>query len=199
VTIQPNRLLMVALSHPGAVPGPYLLTSLRLAGWAEAVVVAGLGRTEVYTVSPDADTAGIVTMVEADPDLAWAAAEVLTDDAVAHHLFRVASGLEQDAADAYERLRLAYRDAQAAGMCSPDLSQLMHAALRCGFAVRQCVEAGAPVVDLTTPRPATGEMFASRLVDGAVDRYLSGVAAHGSTPVIPRPRAGRRTRADAGG
>ncbi|MDT7549947.1 MAG: Glutamyl-tRNAGlu reductase, N-terminal domain [Actinomycetota bacterium] len=196
MTNRGNRPLMVALSHPGALLEPGLLCSLRTVGCEDGVVLASTGRTEVYTVSAGADPAGILALIEASAcPRTGMAAQLLTGDAVVAHLFRSAAGLGPNAGrDVYERLRLAYRDAQAAGMAGPDLSHLMHGALRCGFAIRDRLGADSTVINLADDRETAGERLANRMVAGAVARYVDGVAARGVGPLIPAPRQPRRLR-----
>jgi hypothetical protein len=196
MTNRSNRPLMVALSHPGAVLEPGLLGSLRTAGCQDGVVLATTGRTEVYTVSASADPAGILALIEASAcPRTGMAAQLLTDESVVAHLFRVAAGLgPYGGKDVYERLRSAYRDAQAGGMAGPDLSHLVHGALRCGFGVRDRLGAGSTVINLTDDRETAGERLANRMVAGAVARYVDGVAARVGVPLVPVPRQARRIR-----
>jgi hypothetical protein len=187
---------MVALTHPGAVLGAGLLAELRAAGCQDAVVLAGPGHTAVYTITGSNDPAGVLAVLEvaAHPH-AGMAAQLLAGHLAVEHLFRSAAGLcPVGSSDVYERLRVAYREAQAAGMATPELNRLLHAALRCGFWVRDRVGVSPAVINLTDDRETAGERLAHRMVTGAVSRYVDGVAAHDPGPIIPAPRGGRAAR-----
>jgi glutamyl-tRNA reductase len=191
---------MVALTHPGAVLGAGVLADLRAAGCQDGVVLAGPGHTAVYTLTGSDDPAGVLAVLEvaAQPH-AGMAAQLLAGEPAVEHLFRSAAGLcPVGSSDVYERLRVAYRDAQAAGMASPDLNHLLHAALRCGFWVRGRVGISSSVINLTEERQTAGERLAHRMVAGAVARYLDGVATRDAAPRIPAPRAGEPVRAPVG-
>jgi hypothetical protein len=187
---------MVALTHPGAVLGAGLLAELRAAGCQDAVVLAGPGHTAVYTITGSNDPAGVLAVLEvaAHPHPGMAA-QLLAGQPAVEHLFRSAAGLcPVGSNDVYERLRVAYRQAQAAGMASPELNRLLHAALRCGFWVRDRVGVSSSVINLTDERETAGERLAHRMVTGAVGRYLDGTAARQTGPFIPAPRSGLPAR-----
>ncbi len=118
----------------------------RLAGEdAEAVVLSTCNRTELYLVHGDEEAAVARSFDELSALAGMSETEIapllyiLTDEAAALHLFRVASGLDSlipGEAQILGQVRGAYELAQTAGTAGPVLHRLLRQALRVGRRVR---------------------------------------------------------------
>jgi glutamyl-tRNA reductase len=112
---------------------------------AEAAVLSTCNRTEVYLVHPEQETAQRRAFAELTALAGMAESEIapalymLTDEAAALHLFRVAAGLDSlipGEAQILGQVRGAYELAQQAGTAGPVLHRLLRQSLRVGRRVR---------------------------------------------------------------
>jgi glutamyl-tRNA reductase len=116
-----------------------------LAGGGEAVALSTCNRTELYLAAGDAAAARERAVAElaslsglAGPELERSL-YVMTDDAAALHLCRVAAGLDsmvRGEGQILGQVRAAYEASQAAGASGPTLHRLFRHALRAGKRVR---------------------------------------------------------------
>ncbi len=151
-----SRLCMVGVTHHGA-PMALLeqvsvrrgdrirfLAALREAGYPEAVVLSTCSRIEIYVSAAAGRAEGLLLALAEHAGRSTvelqAVAEMRSGQAVIEHLFRVVSGLASrmiGEVEIHGQVRQAFREAQAAGMAGPTLSQLFPAALRCSRRVRE--------------------------------------------------------------
>src|SRR5438270_3146830 len=150
-----GRLLMVSLSHAQAPLSllervvissdelPAMLTELRAAGFAEAVVLSTCSRFEIYVVSNDGREQELLALLDRRAGEAAAAVreavKVRVGPSVVRHLFRVTSGFESPVigeVDIHGQVRSAFRRAQAARLTGPLLGRLFPAALHASMQVR---------------------------------------------------------------
>ncbi|HXV57176.1 MAG TPA: glutamyl-tRNA reductase [Gaiellaceae bacterium] len=112
---------------------------------AEAAILSTCNRTEVYAV--DADPAALEARIHEElgglsglpPAELAPALYTVTDEAAAHHLFRVAAGLDSmvpGEAQILGQVREAYHAARGAGTAGSTLHRLFRQALRVGKRVR---------------------------------------------------------------
>jgi glutamyl-tRNA reductase len=146
------NLLQIGFSHkdtPVAVrerlarldPGQ-VLSALRSAGWPEAVALATCNRFELYLCRAHAheDTAEVIRLLERLAGCALGdGAAIRAGEAVAAHLFSVASGLDSLVVGETEilgQVKAAYDSAFASGMTAKRLNVLFQRALYVGKRVR---------------------------------------------------------------
>jgi glutamyl-tRNA reductase len=116
-----------------------------LSGGGEAVALSTCNRTELYLAAADADAARKRAVAELTSLSGLPGEElegslyVMTDDAAALHLFRVAAGLDsmvRGEGQILGQVRAAYEASQAAGASGPTLHRLFRHALQAGKRVR---------------------------------------------------------------
>jgi len=122
---------------------PVLLAALRVAGFAESVVLSTCSRFEIYVASADRSEEDLLTVLERRTGGAAEAvreiARVRSGRSVVRHLFRVTSGFESPVigeVDIHGQVRTAFRRAQAARLTGPLLGRLFPAALHASMQVR---------------------------------------------------------------
>jgi glutamyl-tRNA reductase len=169
-----------ALRVLGARAGTVAPSAADVRAWpgvAEAVVLATCHRTEIYVVADD---------------IALGRRGVSASDVpAAHHLLRVACGLESPIlgdGQILGQVRRAYLTARQAGATGPWLNRLFEAALHAGKRVRHHTDLGRGAT--TTAAAAVG--VAERLAGGMAGRHVLIVGAGETAALAARHAAHRR-------
>ena len=215
-----DRLSMVGFTHRGAtlpmleqVSVPRgdrgrLLAALRVAGYAEAIVLSTCSRVEIYAVAGVGGPEGLLSVLAGHVGLSIVelspAAEMREGHAVVEHLLRVTAGLESRVVGEVEihgQVRSAFREAQAAGMTGSALGRVFPAALRCGSRVRAETTLGAQGRSLGHRAVDVGLAALGEVVDPTImvvgSGRMAGSAVEHLTRVGRRPIVAARNEVDA--
>jgi glutamyl-tRNA reductase len=170
------RLVLVGTSHhhaPVELRERVALDREQAAGLAarlgEAVCLSTCNRTELYVVAEDADDAerrAVDALAELEPEVEQALYR-LRDQAAAHHLFRVAAGLDSlvpGEGEILGQVRTAYE----AGTPGPLLERVFRQALHAGRKVRAQTAIGESPASVSAAAAALAEQVFGELQGSAI-------------------------------